>query len=133
MFGSFFSKLFPKTDPVTVSDRQIGIAGEKAAADYLRDHGFRIIERNWRCRIGEIDLIGIDNSEYVIVEVKSSKKLGSLPPEFRVQAKKRRKLDALAELYMKSRAIDAPYRIDVISVWWENNHVQIRHIPNAYR
>jgi Holliday junction resolvase-like predicted endonuclease len=67
------------------------------------------------------------------VEVKSARVHGSLPPELRVQTAKRRKLNALVRVYVKSHSISAPCRVDVISVWWEEREPRIRHIEDISR
>ena len=49
----------------------LGRAGEQLAADHLQRLGWRILDRNWRCRLGELDIVALDNGELVVVEVKT--------------------------------------------------------------
>jgi putative endonuclease len=49
----------------------LGRSGEQAAADYLEAEGFRILERNWRCADGEIDIVAVDRHTFVVCEVKT--------------------------------------------------------------
>ena len=114
------------------SDKELGASGETIAARYLQQRGFRLLERNWRCRAGEIDIIGWHDGMYVFVEVKSSARLGVFPPEVRVHSHKQDKLRTLARIYLKSRKLDTPCRFDVISVWWDDGKPQIKHFENAF-
>jgi putative endonuclease len=114
------------------TDRDTGAAGEAVAERHLVKAGMRILERNWTCVLGEVDIIGRDGDAIVFIEVKSSRLLGSVPPEFRVNRDKQRKLRSLARFYLKHRGLDDPCRFDVISVWWEGNSPQLRHIENAF-
>ncbi|MBG0812879.1 YraN family protein [Planomonospora sp. ID82291] len=50
---------------------ELGRRGEQLAADYLRAHGMQILDRNWRCRAGEIDVVARDGRALVVVEVKT--------------------------------------------------------------
>lgn len=114
------------------TDRELGASGEAIAARYLQNNGYRLLERNWRCRAGEIDVIAWRDHTCVFVEVKSSYQLGALAPEVRVHRQKQARLRTLARIYMKRQKQDMPCRFDVISVWWENNKPQLKHIENAF-
>jgi putative endonuclease len=113
-------------------DRELGASGEAIAARYLQNHGYRLLERNWRCGAGEIDIIGWRDQTCVFVEVKSSYKLGVFAPEARVRQRKQAKLRKLARIYLKRQKQDAACRFDVISVWWENDEPQLKHFENAF-
>jgi putative endonuclease len=110
----------------------LGVAGEKIAAQHLRRIGCRIVERNWRSRLGEVDIICEDGEALVFVEVKAARRLSALAPEGRVNQRKRRKLLTLAQHYMKLRHTDRPVRFDVVSVWSENGTPQVRHVKDAF-
>jgi len=69
----------------------------------------------------------------VFVEVKTSRIMGSLPPEIRVHENKRRKLESLARIYLKQKSDETSCRFDVVSVWWEAEETKIRHIEDAFR
>ena len=102
-----------------VSHLEVGKLGEKLAAKYLKANGFKIYARNWQCRIGEIDLICIDDNELVFVEVKT--RLYSLTAERHlldnVNRKKKLKLATLANIYLKQKRIsDRKHRFDVLGV-----------------
>lgn len=101
--------------------RIVGLIGEAIAERYLNDTGLAVIERNWRCDEGEIDLIardafGENPGEIVFVEVKtrSSGRFGigieAITPE------KYRRLHVLARRWCRARGVIGDYRIDVISI-----------------
>lgn len=101
--------------------RLLGMIGEAVAERYLIDSGLILIERNWRCDEGEIDLIFKDptdsnSGEIVFVEVKtrSSRRFGVGSEA--ITAEKHRRLHRLALRWCRSRGITAQYRLDVISI-----------------
>jgi putative endonuclease len=115
-------------------DRRRGRVGEELAARQLETLGYRILERNWRCPLGEIDLIAKINDLIVVVEVKTSLRRGQFVPEQRVNSRKQVKLRNLAAYYLKHRAPGASIRFDVVAVWWDDlQSPRIQHIENAFR
>ncbi len=118
------------------SPERTGARGEKAAADFLRRKGYRIIEHgrlNW---LGEIDLIAVDESDrrrrvIVFVEVKTWSKTGEGGPSDAVDDLKQQRLTRLALEYLKSHhLLEAAARFDVVEVILETK--TIRHFPNAF-
>ncbi|MFH1009754.1 MAG: YraN family protein [bacterium] len=111
----------------------VGRWGEGKAVHYLRHRGYKILARNWRVRMGEIDIVAAKNREVVFVEVKSGSKSSAMGPELRVGTHKQRKLRALAQAYLRGRR-DEPtaIRFDVISVWREGHETKIEHFENAF-
>ena len=99
-----------------VRDR-IGVAGERAAADAYRRRGYRIVARNWRCRLGELDLVIERGGVLVFCEVKS-RRPGVFGGGYEaVTWRKQAKLRALAEVFLQAGG-DRPQaiRFDVASV-----------------
>jgi putative endonuclease len=94
----------------------LGKEGEAVAAAFLERHGCRIIDRNFRTRLGEIDLIAKDGDEVVFVEVKTRRGDRFGPPEEAVTFAKRRHLRMAAEAYLAARDVAALCRIDVVAV-----------------
>ncbi|OMF51351.1 YraN family protein [Paenibacillus peoriae] len=93
-----------------------GAMGEEAAALFLENLGYRIIERNWRCRSGEIDLIAKQEHILVFIEVRSrsSSKYGT--PAESVTARKIAQVRQTAAVYLHMNGIgEAPIRFDMIS------------------
>jgi putative endonuclease len=105
-----------------------GAMGEEAAALFLENLGYRIIERNWRCRSGEIDLIAKQEHTLVFIEVRSrsSSKYGT--PAESVTARK------TAAVYLHMNGIgDAPIRFDMISVQLtDEKAVVTNHLIGAF-
>lgn len=112
---------------------QTGMRGELAAARYLREHGFTILSANYRCRLGEIDIIASDRAYICFVEVKtrSPQMLGR--PADAVDMTKRKKLLAAASRYIAQNPTKLQPRFDVIEVYVrEGTILRVRHIPNAF-
>jgi len=110
-----------------------GKEGESVAAEYLKKNGYRIKEFNYRCPIGELDIIASDKKTLVFVEVKTrySHELGF--PEEAVGAVKQRKLSQLALWYMQQNKltnIDA--RFDVVAVTLHSEGHEVKLIKNAF-
>ncbi|HJC25141.1 MAG TPA: YraN family protein [Candidatus Eisenbergiella merdavium] len=108
--------------------REIGTAYEEAAAVFLEGKGVRILEKNFRCREGEIDLIGRDGEYLVFFEVKYRKNADAGFPAEAVGIAKQKKICRAAKyyLYRKHWGESVPVRFDVIAVcaermnWYQN-------------
>lgn len=113
---------------------RLGQQGEEAAIKFLKNKGYRILERNFRCPLGEIDVIAKHQGYLVFIEVKtrSSTKYGL--PEEAINFYKQRKLKQLAHYYLKFKKLsNIKCRIDVVSVLSNRqNGFQIKLIPNAF-
>lgn len=95
----------------------LGRKGEQMAADALRERGYRIVEHNFRCRYGEIDLIAEEREDLVFVEVKTRRGNAFGLPEEAVTLTKRRKLAQVASYYLDLHAeSDRSWRIDVVAI-----------------
>lgn len=93
-----------------------GRGAEQRAADFLQAHGLHIVERNWHCRYGEIDLVARDGATLVFVEVRqrSSRLHGGAAES--ITAAKQRKLTAAARMYLARFADDTPCRFDALLI-----------------
>ena len=101
--------------------------GERAAAYYLIDQGYTILERNWTCALGEIDIIARDGEVLCIVEVKRRLSVRKGPPEEALTSRKRKKLEKLAGMYLRSRADRASnVRLDFVAVDDSKDRREIR-------
>jgi putative endonuclease len=97
--------------------RALGDRGEQAAADFLVGSGMRIVERKFRCRGGEVDLIARDGADLVFVEVKTRSTGEFGEGSEAVTAAKRRRILRAAALYLSARdSLSQPCRFDVVSV-----------------
>jgi putative endonuclease len=125
-FGSLFK-------PVTDRGEAMGPRGENVAARYLRNLGYKIIVRNFRCDLGEIDIVAKDGKTLVFVEVKT-RAYDDPTPEEQVNDVKRHQITKAAKLYLSRYGIpQPPARFDVVAVVWpEGREPQIRHTPSAF-
>ena len=98
--------------------RTTGNETEEAAVRYLREQGYRIIERNYRCRLGEIDIVAEEGGYLVFAEVKYRRTAAYGLPEEAVDAKKAERIRRTALWYMKEHRIspDTAIRFDVAAM-----------------
>ena len=97
--------------------RDIGALGEKIAAEYLTGLGYVILERNFRSREGEIDIIARKDDFLVFIEVRTRTSNSYGTPEESVTTHKKERLIALAEAYMEDRDdMPSSWRIDVVAI-----------------
>lgn len=114
--------------------RELGQEGENLAEICLKRKKYNIIERNWRSKFGEIDLVCSKKREIVFVEVKSrSSNLYGEAAEA-IDDKKKQKLKLLAEAYLqKMRLENKTARFDIVTVMWEDKSrpPEIEHLENV--
>lgn len=113
-----------------MNNRKKGTEKEAVAEKFLRENGMHIIEKNFRCRQAEIDLIGKHSDYLVFVEVKYRKNNSCGFPEEAVNQKKQRKISNAARVYLYQHKIKAeqPIRFDVVAICGE----QLRWYQNAF-
>ena len=102
---------------MTNARHSLGQRGERYAAQYLTAHGYAIRERNWRCTVGELDLVAEKDGALIFVEVRTrqSDRLGT--PEESITPAKRVKLIAPAQTYRDEHGqLDRDWRIDVLAI-----------------
>ena len=111
---------------------ELGKKGEDAAAKYLLQKGYKIIERNWIHHKYEIDIIATDTDFILFVEVKtrSSSRWGN--PEEAVSKGKIKRIVEAADFYLRDKEIDLPARFDIISAVWTGKIFEIDHIDDAF-
>ncbi len=111
----------------------LGDRGENMAARELRNKGYKIIVRNFRCELGEIDIIARDGNTLVFVEVKTRTE-DSPAPEDQVNNIKQHQVTKAAKYYLTRYGVpQPPARFDVIAIIWPTGRQpQIRHIENAF-
>jgi putative endonuclease len=96
----------------------LGRHGEELAAGFLEAQGMRIVDRNWRCPAGEIDIVALDGDALVIVEVKTRRSLAYGHPFEAVGVEKLARLHRLASAWCRDHELRMPQqrRVDVIAV-----------------
>jgi putative endonuclease len=99
--------------------QELGRDGEDAAAEYLTRLGMRVVERNWRCRYGEIDIIAREGTVLVFCEVKTRRGTGFGVPLEAITAAKLSRIRRLAALWLEEAGGHrGPVRIDAVGVLW---------------
>lgn len=102
---------------MTAEKKRLGERGEDAAAAYLERVGMTVVERNWRCPAGEVDIVALDGETLVLCEVKTRRTAAKGTPEDAVTPAKQRKYGTLAATYLQRNGIEpAEVRFDVISI-----------------
>jgi len=118
---------------MTDSRQQFGKESESLAARYLKKHGYRILEQNYRTRLGEIDIIAKDKGTIVFVEVKARRSYLFGNPKFAVTPKKQRKISMVALCYLKeTKQNNAKARFDVVAVSSIKENPNIEIVKNAF-
>ena len=113
-----------------MNKRRIGTDWEGRAADFLEKQGYTVLEKNFRCREGEIDLIAKDGDYLVFVEVRYRKTAAKGHPFETVNMTKQKKICRVSQYYLMKNKIspDAPIRYDVVAVLGE----RIEIMKNAF-
>ena len=118
-----------------MSNKTLGNYGEFLARQYLKAQGYRILEENFRNKLGEIDLIAQDGKTICFVEVKTRQFLDQGQPYEAVTPWKIRKLSQMATSYLKHKyhSLEVLSRFDVISIVQDKETPpDIKHIKNAF-
>jgi putative endonuclease len=118
----------------TAQNQRIGAEGEELAAAHLTAKGYRIIERNYRCKGGELDIIARDGKTLVFVEVKTRRNAAFGVPQMAVTPFKQRQIMKAALTWLAHhRQQDAAARFDVLAITMRGNaSPQIEHIESAF-
>jgi putative endonuclease len=134
MVARWFQSLFKGGVFKSLPQRDVlGDRGENLAARFLRNLGYKIIIRNFRCELGEIDIIARDGDTLVFVEVKT-RAYDDPAPEDQVNTVKQHQLTKVARSYLGRYGFpQPPARFDVVAVVWpEGRPPIIRHTPHAF-
>ena len=110
-----------------------GMQGQQSAETFLREKGYKILERNYRIKTGEIDLIANHEGYIVFVEVKFRKGLTHGYPRESVTYAKQQKIQHTALHYITAHGLtEHDFRFDVVEVLEQNGQIYINHIENAF-
>ncbi len=110
-----------------------GKKGEDIAVAYLKSRGYQIIERNYRCPLGEIDVVARDRDTIVFVEVKSRKSQEFGDPQLAVVKGKQKKISRISLMYLKEKNLypcDARFDVVAIKMLPDGNTIDL--IQNAF-
>lgn len=115
----------------------LGAWGEALAAEYLRKKHYRILASGYRCRFGEIDLIAVNRTYLVFVEVKLRKSANFAPAREYVDGRKQERLRAAASMYLAQNPTNLPCRFDVIEIYAPDGmntiHPTVNHMEDAFQ
>lgn len=121
---------------MSVSNRDIGIMGEDLAVKFLLKNNYKILERNFRCRIGEIDIIAKQDDYLCFVEVKTRLNTAFGSPAEAVTRAKQRKISSVAQFYiLRKNYFGLNCRFDVIEILInnkQNGYASIGLIKDAF-
>ena len=108
----------------------LGIQGEALATEHLENQGYKILELNYKNKIGEIDIIAKDGETIVFIEVKARQSLRFGHPREAVNFYKQQKIRSVAIGYLKFKKLyeRVPVRFDVVDILGD----KITHIKNAF-
>jgi putative endonuclease len=116
-------------------NRETGIFGENTACSYLQDSGYVILQRNFRTRFGEIDIVGKDGKYICFIEVKTRKSLNFGRPREAVDGFKQSRIKNIAQLFLaQKRIVNSSVRFDVVEVLLDEggNVKSVILIKNAF-
>jgi putative endonuclease len=111
---------------------RLGEKGEGLAVKFLKKKGYKIIERNYRTPVGEIDIIAVDGETLAFIEVKTRESMAYGQPFEAVNLFKRRKISNVALLYLKKLKELPPCRFDVVSINYKDGKPELELIMDAF-
>ncbi|MEG2074615.1 MAG: YraN family protein [Angelakisella sp.] len=112
--------------------KQTGNDGESAAAQYLLQNGYRILERNWHCKCGELDIIATKGEIIAFVEVKTRKPNAIVSPLAAVNYQKQHRVIKSAEAYLACHTLDLQPRFDVAAVTKASGGMSVEYWAGAF-
>ena len=111
----------------------LGKEGERVAERYLQKKGYKLVERNYRCLGGELDLIVLDRRVIVFVEVKTRTGSGFGTPFEAVESRKQQRMIRAAQFFLAEKGLQQrDARFDVVGVSWPGRDPVVEHIENAF-
>ena len=109
-----------------------GRRGEDAACAYLERHGYKVVDRNYRCRWGEIDVIAVKGGTLAFVEVKTRHNLRFGTPGMAVTYAKQQKIRITALHYLQQHGGYNNISFEVIEILADDGKAKLRHLPNCF-
>lgn len=112
----------------------VGAYGERVAVRWLEDEGYVVLDRNWRCRAGELDVVALRAGVVVFVEVKCRRSTTFGPPLLAITPRKVERLRATASAWLASRELgEVPVRFDVMAVTRpRTGAAEVEHVEGAF-
>ena len=111
----------------------LGKQGEEAAVSLLKENGYKILARNYKTKLGEVDIVAIDNDTFCFIEVKTRNTIRFGSPQEAVSRFKQRQISKAALMFLKeNNLLDKKARFDVVSVLYSQDSPKIDLIKNAF-
>lgn len=111
----------------------VGNKGENIAESYLKQKGYKIIQKNYRCRFGEIDIIAKDNDTIVFAEVRTRRNDNFGSPQDSITPAKIEKISKTSLYFIQEKKLEGfSYRFDFIAITFSQGKPNIEHIENAF-
>ncbi len=124
-------KLTPHPGPFRAT---LGERGEAAACRFLKENGYEILEKNYKCKLGEIDVVARRQGRLAFIEIKTRTTLQFGMPQEAVNLPKQEKIFKVAQWYLKEKKLEkAPISFDVVAILWKEGQApETRLIPDAF-
>ncbi len=111
--------------------RSLGDRGEALAVSFLKKQGYRIRERNFYTRWGELDIVAEKDGSLYLVEVRTVTRGGLLDPREALSQKKRDHLWRAVQIYLKKSGWDGDYFVDFLAIEWDEDRPVIHHLQDV--
>jgi putative endonuclease len=116
-----------------MENKDLGKKGEELALRFLKKRGYRIIEKNYVCKMGEMDIIAKEKDTLVFIEVKTRTSTLFGPPQLAVNSSKQRQLSKVALNFLKEKQLeDVKARFDVVAILLVQKGEEIELIKDAF-
>ena len=113
--------------------KELGKRGEELALRFLRKNGYKVIERNYICKMGEMDIIAQEKDTLVFVEVKTRTSMAFGPPQLAVNPTKQMQLSKVALNFLKEKRLeDVKARFDVVAIVLKPAGEEVELIKDAF-
>ena len=117
----------------TMQKKELGKKGEEVALRFLKKKGYRVIERNYVCKMGEVDIIAKEKDTLVFIEVKTRTSTAFGPPQLAVTPAKQMQISKAAWSFLKEKRIeDVKARFDVVAILIRPEGEEIELIRDAF-
>jgi putative endonuclease len=118
---------------LSMQKKELGKKGEEVALRFLKKRGYRIIEQNYVCKMGEMDLIAKEKDTLAFIEVKTRTSTTFGLPQLAVNSSKQRQLSKVALYFLKEKKLeDVKARFDVVAIILGQNGEEIELIKDAF-
>ena len=118
---------------MAMQKKELGKKGEEVALRYLKKKGYRIIEQNYVCKMGEMDIIAKEKDTLVFIEVKTRRSMDFGPPQLAVTPFKQRQMSKVALCFLKEKKLEnVKARFDVVAILLTPRGEEIELIRDAF-